>query len=54
MKMRDIYIRLLAKSSLTDSHELVLECMNHYEVNATNQLTEQQLEDFCRMKGLIG
>lgn len=47
------YIAILAKDSKTDSHELVLECMNYYGVNCTKDLSQEQLEEFCRMKGLV-
>lgn len=51
--MKDTYIKLLAKSSETRNHELVLDCMNHYGVNCTRELTERQLVEFCKMKGLV-
>ena len=51
--MRSKYIKMLAQASETEEHELVLECMNHYGVNCTQDLSQEQLEEFCRMKGLV-
>ena len=51
--MRSRYINALAQASETDEHELVLECMNHYGVSCTQDLSQEQLENFCKMKGLV-
>ena len=51
--MRNRYIELLASNSVTEHHELVLECMNFYKVNCTNDLSELQLRHFCEIVGII-
>lgn len=51
--MRNRYIELLASKSVTEHHELVLECMNFYRVNSTSDLSDLQLHQFCRIVGII-
>lgn len=48
---RDYYVNLLAKQSKTSQNELILECLDYYNVNGLMQLTAQQLAAFCKMKG---
>lgn len=51
--MMDKYIEILANVSKTKNHELIEECLNYYDVCGLNNLTEKQIADFCRMKGLV-
>ena len=46
------YIELLSKASGRRG-ELILECLNHYNVYGLRELTEKQLKNFCKLKGLI-
>ena len=52
MERRD-YLRLLAENSRTRNHELIEECLNQYGVYGTSEITEEQLREFCVMKGLV-
>lgn len=47
------YIQLLASASNTRNHELIVECIDFYGVNGVKELSEHQLREFCRMKGLV-
>ena len=46
------YIKLLSNAS-GKRGELLLECLNYYDVYGLQELTEQQLKSFCKLKGLI-
>ena len=46
------YIKLLDDESETKSHELITECLDYYSVNGVSELTEEQIAEFCRVKGL--
>lgn len=49
----ETYIDLLAEKSETKSHELIKECLDYYNVNGVFELTEEQVINFCKMKGLV-
>ena len=49
---KEQYIQLLADVSDTKTHELITECLDYYNVNGVSELTEAQLAEFCRQKGL--
>ena len=49
---KEQYIQLLADVSDTKTHELITECLDYYNVNGVSELTEEQLAEFCRLKGL--
>ena len=51
--MKSDYLKILAKESKSEQHELIEECMNFYNVYGTRELNEKQVADFCRMKGLL-
>ena len=46
------YIQLLADASETRYGDLLVECLDYYKVLGTSELTEEQLAEFCRVKGL--
>jgi hypothetical protein len=46
------YIKILSNASGRNG-ELLLECLNHYDVYGLQELTEHQLKSFCELKGLI-
>ena len=46
------YIQLLADASETRYGDLLVECLDYYKVFGTSELTEEQLAEFCRLKGL--
>ena len=46
------YILILSEAS-SKSGELLLECLNYYDVIGLCQLTENQVKDFCKLKGLL-
>ena len=46
------YIKLLVDASDTRYGGLLVECLDYYKAYGTSELTEEQLADFCRMKGL--
>ena len=47
------YILLLGNNSKTKDHELIEQCLDYYNVNGTRELTENQLEEFCKLKGFL-
>lgn len=47
------YLKILARASKSEKHELIEECMDFYNVYGTQELNEKQVADFCRMKGLV-
>lgn len=47
------YVKMLANGSRTENHELIEECLGYYGVNGVQELTEEQVKEFCRMKGLL-
>ena len=49
---KEQYIKLLADASDTRYGDLLVECLDYYKAYGTSELTEEQLADFCRMKGL--
>lgn len=51
--MTNNYIDILANNSKTNSHEYIDECLMYYGVSGLKDLTEKQLEDFCKFKHLI-
>ena len=51
--LKDNYIKLLARKSRTDNHELIVECLNRYDVTGTRELAVWQLAAFCERKGII-
>ena len=53
MEMTGDYLKLLARESKSERHELIEECMDFYNVCGTKELNEKQVVDFCRMKGLL-
>ena len=53
MEMTGDYLKLLARESKSERHELIEECMDFYNVCGTKELNEKQVVDFCRMKGLV-
>lgn len=50
---KEQYIKLLSDASETKSHELITECLDYYNVNGVSELTEEQIAEFCRLKGII-
>ena len=46
------YIKLLVDASDTRYGDLLVECLDYYKAYGTSELTDEQLADFCRMKGL--
>ena len=48
----DDYIKLLSNTSDTRYGDLLVECLDYYKVLGTSELTEEQLAEFCRMKGI--
>lgn len=44
---KDEYLEILACNSKTDEHELILECMDNYNVSNTEKLTLEQIAKFC-------
>lgn len=46
------YIKLLVDASDTRYGDLLVECLDYYKVLGTSELTEEQLAEFCRQKGL--
>ena len=46
------YIKLLVDASDTRYGDLLVECLDYYKVLGTSELTEEQLAEFCRLKGL--
>lgn len=44
---KDEYLEILACNSKTDEHELILECMDNYNVSSTERLTLEQIAKFC-------
>ena len=46
------YIKLFSNASDTRYGDLLVECLDYYKVLDTSELTEEQLEEFCRLKGL--
>lgn len=53
MKRMNEYIKILVKASKTRRHELIEECLNYYGACGVRNLSVEQVEKFCRMKGLI-
>ena len=49
---KEQYIKLLADASDTRYGDLLVECLDYYKVFGTSELTEEQLAEFCRRKGL--
>lgn len=47
------YVKMLANGSRTESHELIEECLEYYGVDGVKELTEEQVKEFCRIKGLL-
>ena len=47
---KNTYLELLAENSKTKQHELIVECMNRYQVNNTQDLTLEQLVKFSDSK----
>lgn len=47
------YIKLLSDASSTRYGDLLLECLNYYKVFGTAELTEEQLKEFCKLKGIL-
>ena len=46
------YIKLLSNASNTRYGDLLVECLDYYKAYGTSELTEEQLAEFCRQKGL--
>ena len=46
------YIKLLVDASDTRYGDLLVECLDYYKAYGTSELTEEQLAEFCRQKGL--
>lgn len=46
-------LKKLVDASSTSKHELIEECLNYYNVYGVQELSEKQVEDFCRRKGLV-
>ena len=47
------YILLLGSKSKTKYHELIEECLDYYNTSSIKDLTEIQLAEFCKRKGLV-
>lgn len=47
------YIKLMGEKSRTENHELIEECLTHYGVHGVKELTEEQVKEFCIMKGIL-
>lgn len=45
-------IKRLADSSCTKRHELLEECLGYYGACGLQELSEEQVEDFCKLKGI--
>lgn len=52
MSKHDLII-LLGKQSETKYHELIIECLDFYKANGTRELAEEQIINFCKLKGMI-
>ena len=50
--MSSKYIQILSEASGRYG-ELLLECLQHYNVYGLQELTEKQIKSFCKLKGLI-
>lgn len=50
---KNTYLDLLAENSKTKQHELIVECMDKYNVNNTQDLTLEQLVKFCNSKNFV-
>ena len=46
------YLKLLVDASDTRYGDLLVEFLDYYKVLGTSELTEEQLAEFCRQKGL--
>lgn len=53
MQMMNEYISLLARNSRTSNHELIEECITYYGAYGMQELTEEQVKEFCKKKGLL-
>lgn len=53
MQMMNEYVKRLANGSRTEKHELLEECMEYFGVFGIKELTEEQVKEFCRIKGLL-
>lgn len=47
------YITLMAKASMTTNCEIILECLDSYNLLGTRELTTKMAREFCEKKGLI-
>ena len=47
------YIKLLVDASDTRYGDLLVECLDYYKVLGTSELAEEQLEEFCKLKGIL-
>lgn len=50
MLTKDQYLEILALNSKTNRHELILECLDEYDVSSTEKLTLEQLSKFCQKR----
>ena len=51
--MMNEYVKMLANCSRTEKHELIEECLEYFGVFGIQELTEEQLKEFYRIKGLL-
>lgn len=50
--MMNEYVKMLANGSRTEKHELIEECLEYFGAFGIQELTEEQVKEFCRLKGL--
>ena len=50
---KEQYIKLLSYASDTRYGDLLVECLDYYKVLGTSELAEEQLEEFCKLKGIL-
>ena len=50
--MKEKYIKMLGRASRTINHELIVECLDHYNAEGIHEITEKHLADFCKLKGI--
>ena len=51
--MKDEIITKLAKASKDPEHELILEMLEYYGVIGLRELTDEQVAEFAKKKGVI-
>lgn len=49
---KEQYIKLLSDASDTRYGDLLVECLDYFGVCGTSELTEEQLAEYCKLKGI--